>query len=830
MGENDRIVRAERLVASLPARWASPRLVRSARAGLAVVVVALAVCAATHRSSVAGVPLIAGVGLACLGSVVAGVVLHCRDRDLPTAAGRIEPLWLLGAGLVVLLVTAGGIRTGGSSGPAAAGLLLASLAAYPFLALALLRLISGRMSGRDADMLVDGGLAATVFGLAMWVALQPLTHHAGHTTVALIVARVVLPALDVGLLTLIGRLLLLPGERLSVYRYLGLAAAYLLGAHLIAAVGTFGTVHSPASALRVLLVCSFGFWGLAALDPSVRRLFEPLTADPPAFSPGHTTLVCGAMLTVPVVVTIEGSYHLPVSTTVAIGAALSAPVLAGYVATLLWERARIERRAQHDSLTGLPNRTLFLDRLARAVAHAVRNEGTVAVMFIDLDKFKEVNDTFGHPAGDQLLVEVAARMRRVLRDEDTVARIGGDEFAILLPHVADFEGVVTVAEKLMAAIRRPIALGVGETLVTPSIGISVFPQDGEEAEQLVSSADAAMYRAKEDGRNTYEIFSPELRTRAHERLALEAGLYRAMEQDELVVYYQPQVDVRSGLVVGAEALVRWNHPDQGLLLPGEFIPIAEQSGLVVALGELVLRTACAQTRAWQLSDLPPIVMSVNVSARQFRQGIVDTTAAALRQTGLDPRWLELELTESAAVENVELTIQALGELRAMGVGCAIDDFGTGYCGLKYLSQLPISALKIDKSFVQAMSVRDAAIVTAIINLGHGLGLRVIAEGVESQAQLDCLTGQECDEVQGFLFSRPVPAEQFAEVLADQANRQTRGVLRSGTLAGSNGAGAAEWPDGAAARRAGAVGPAGAGRAACAVRPLGDDGLATLPRF
>jgi EAL domain-containing protein (putative c-di-GMP-specific phosphodiesterase class I) len=336
--------------------------------------------------------------------------------------------------------------------------------------------------------------------------------------------------------------------------------------------------------------------------------------------------------------------------------------------------------------------------------------------------------------------------------------------------MSDLHGVVTVAEKLLAVFREPIGLADKSLVVTPSVGVSVFPQDGDSPEELVASADAAMYRAKDRGRNTYEIFSPTLRTQAQDRLVLEAGLRRAMEQQELVLHYQPVIDLRTMKIVGAEALVRWEHPERGLLFPGHFIPVAEQSGLVVAMGQMVLHAACEQNMEWQRQGLPPMKVAVNVSARQFRQGIVDTTALALRMTGLDPRWLELELTESAAIENFETTIAALADLRGIGVGCALDDFGTGYCGLKYLSQLPISALKIDKSFVQAMSVRDASIVTAIISLGHGLGLRVIAEGVETGKQLDCLVSQGCDDVQGFLFSKPVPPSEFARLIAAQAAR------------------------------------------------------------
>ena len=728
------------------------RVVRPLTWALAGTAIAFAAFALLGQPMLVGVPAVPAAGGASLIAVVVGWIRYGSDGRV-FGPVRVEPLWLIGGGLVVLLMTSGGTSGG--------AWLMASLGAYPLLALALVSLIRARMPLRSADVLVDVGLAATASGLFMWLALAPLSHHGPH---AALVARIAVASLDVGLLTLIGRLLLLPGEKLNAYRHLAVGGFCLFSAHLVLAISVVRGGHHSLHTIDALLVGTFGFFGLAALDPSVARLFEPLTADPPTFSPGHTTLVCGAMLAIPAVVAIDATYRLPVSSTVAFVASLSAPVLAAYVATLLWDRARTERQAQHDGLTGLPNRPLFLDRVSRAVAHAQRNATTVAVMFIDLDNFKAVNDTYGHPTGDGLLVEMAARMRGVLRNEDTVARLAGDEFAILLPYLTSFEGVVTVAEKVMAAIRRPVAVGGSETIMTPSIGISVFPQDGTEPDQLVSAADVAMYRAKEEGRNAYEIFSPELRTRARDRLATETGLYRAIENDELVLHYQPQVDIASGQIVGVEALVRWNHPERGLLPPSEFIPVAEQSGLIVALGEHVLRAACAQNHAWQEAGLPPVVMAVNVSARQFRQGIADVTAATLRQAELAPQWLQLELTESAAIDNLDLTLNSLTDVRDMGVGCAIDDFGTGYCGLKYLSELPISVLKIDRSFVQATSVRDAAIVTATINLGHGLGLRVVAEGVETEAQFHSLAAQHCDEVQGYLFSRPVPADAFAQLL------------------------------------------------------------------
>jgi diguanylate cyclase (GGDEF)-like protein len=741
-----------------------------ARWALALAMAGLSVLTVLGRSAIAGAPLVTVAGVLAVAAITFRIGWFPDRSALQSVLGRYEPWWLLVAGIAVLLSTTTGSALPSGGHPVSAWPAFGSLLAYPLLCAGLLRLIRARVPGRDVDLLVDAGLAATACGLVLWVLAVHRDRTISHLGVAAVVVSIIVPALDVGLLTLACRLFLLPGERIGTCRFLVLAVAYLLGAHVASTLASLGDWQAPDAAFRVLWICCFGLWGLAALDPSMHELFEPLKVDPPLFSPGHALLVCGAMLVAPAIAALDADLHVVVSSTVAIGAAVSSPVLSAYVANLLWDRARIQHRAQRDDLTGLPNRTLFLDRLARAVAHGRRSDGIVAVLFVDLDQFKEVNDTFGHRAGDHVLLTVAERMRSTLRDEDTVARLSGDEFGVLLPHMSDLHGVVTVAEKLLAVFREPIGLADKSLVVTPSVGVAMFPQDGDSPEELVASADAAMYRAKGQGRNTYEIFSPALRTQAQDRLVLEAGLRRAMEREELVLHYQPVIDLQSMRIVGAEALVRWEHPDHGLLFPGDFIPVAEQSGLVVAMGQLVLHAACEQNKEWQRQGLPPMKVAVNVSARQFRQGIVDTAASALRNTGLDPRWLELELTESAAIENFDTTIAALADLRGIGVGCALDDFGTGYCGLKYLSQLPISTLKIDKSFVQAMSVRDASIVTAIINLGHGLGLRVIAEGVETTKQLDCLVGQGCDDVQGFLFSKPVPPSDFARLIAAQATR------------------------------------------------------------
>jgi diguanylate cyclase (GGDEF)-like protein len=587
----------------------------------------------------------------------------------------------------------------------------------------------------------------------------------GTNQLGMALVRIALPALDVGLLTMIVRLMLLPGTRPKVYRYIALAMAYLLGAHLTSTIVSLAGHEVGRPTMNVLFICAFGFWGVAALDPSMRDLFAPLSADTPLFSAGHLALVVAAMMVGPCVIVVQVQSHQNVSPTMAVGAAIFSLVIAAYVATLLRDRATTEHRARHDELTGLPNRTLLYDRLERALAHARRGKTAVTVMFVDLDRFKEVNDTFGHAAGDELLCQTAFRLKACLREEDTVARLGGDEFALLLPHVNGFEGTVTVAERVMQAFRAPFSLAEQRMVVSPSMGVAIYPEDGNDTHQLLANADTAMYRAKDMGRNTYEIYSTALQTRAHERLALEAALRRGLENNELVLHYQPKIDLSTRRIVGAEALVRWEHPERGLLLPGHFVPLAEQSGLVVALGETVLNAACDQMRAWQLEDLPVVPVSVNVSARQFRHGIVDLTASVLRRTGLEPRYLELELTESAAVDSLELTAEALGDLREMGVSCSIDDFGTGYSSLSYLSRLPIDSLKIDKSFVQAQSLADASIVAAIIAMAHSLGLRVIAEGVETEEQLAYLAEHRCDEVQGYLFSKPVPADEFRRMLA-----------------------------------------------------------------
>ena len=435
------------------------------------------------------------------------------------------------------------------------------------------------------------------------------------------------------------------------------------------------------------------------------------------------------------------------------------------------ERKRIEEKmnhmAFHDPLTDLPNRRLFFDRVTQELANTRLNRSKLVVLFLDLDRLKLINDTLGHIVGDRLLRGVGERLRNCVGKGNTVARLGGDEFAVLLPGITDVEAAIAVAREIIDTIKEPWILDGQELYITTSIGISLYPNDGENAEILLKHADTAMYRAKQQGRNNYRLYNPAMEANNFEQLALNNSLSRAAEREELLVFYQPKVNINTGEIIGMEALVRWKHPEQGLVSPDRFIPLAEETGLIVSIGEWVLRTACAQNKAWQEAGFPPMRVAVNTSVCQLQQpNFVETVAWVLRETGLDSQWLELEITESAIMEDLDFMIKVLSELREMGILIAIDDFGTGYSSLNYLKRFPINALKIDRTFIHDLiaNPNDAAIASAIIAMAQSLGLEVIAEGVETEEQLNFLQQRQCDKMQGYLFGKPMPAETFETLL------------------------------------------------------------------
>ena len=441
----------------------------------------------------------------------------------------------------------------------------------------------------------------------------------------------------------------------------------------------------------------------------------------------------------------------------------------GYVATYtdITERKQTEARmrhlAVHDVLTSLPNRTLFLDRLRQALLSARRFQRGVTVLFVDLDRFKDINDHFGHDVGDLMIQEMGQRLSRIIRDSDTAARLGGDEFAIIQTDVQNIEDTIALAQRIIDELCQPFDCRGIRLHSTASVGITLFPEDGENPEQLVKNADMAMYAAKAEGRNNYRFFLPSMHERVKERKTIEEDLRNALEQDQLELYYQPKIDCRTEKVVGAEALVRWHHPERGLILPGEFISVAEECGLINRLGAWVLEKACRQTRIWRDSSLSDLRIAVNLSPAQFQDAeLVDSVTKIVKETALPHGTLELEITESILMNNPEKAVSTLKELKELGVLIAIDDFGTGYSSLNYLKRFPVTSIKIDRSFVNDIhvDVDDKAIVDAVIGLGHSLNLEVVAEGVEEVEQLVYLQEKGCDFIQGFLFSKPLPASTF----------------------------------------------------------------------
>lgn len=437
-----------------------------------------------------------------------------------------------------------------------------------------------------------------------------------------------------------------------------------------------------------------------------------------------------------------------------------------------WAEETIVHLAYHDTLTDLPNRFLMQDRLNQALSQARRRKKLVGLMLLGIDRFKGVNEMAGHSVGDQVLQAVAKRLSGCVREVDTVARLSGDEFMVLLPEMNSVEEAAKIAQQILDVIKPSFNYNSHELNLTCSIGVSVYPHDGEDAESLLKDAETALGRAKQQGRNNYQLYTPTMHVETFGRMVLENSMRKALSREEFLIHYQPVVDLRTKRMIGMEALLRWQHPDIGLVSPVEFIPIAEENGLIVPIGEWVLRTACTQCKAWQRAGLPPLRIAVNLSARQFQHAnLLEMVEWVLKDVDLEPQYLEFEITESIAMENVDFTLTILKRLKEMGVGISIDDFGTGYSSLNYLKQFPIDILKIDRSFIRELTVdaNSQAIVSAVIVLAHSLNLKVTAEGVETPEQLEFLKRQKCDNMQGYFFSKPVPTEQF-EALVMQNKR------------------------------------------------------------
>jgi diguanylate cyclase (GGDEF)-like protein len=433
--------------------------------------------------------------------------------------------------------------------------------------------------------------------------------------------------------------------------------------------------------------------------------------------------------------------------------------------------ADLKHMVLHDSLTQLPNRLLLEDRIGQAISARRRAGGHSAVLFVDLDRFKNINDSLGHFVGDELLRAVADRLRAAVRADDTASRLGGDEFVVLLRDLERPNDALAVGRKIVEFISTPVTIHGHDLSVTPSVGIAIFPDHGATPQALITNADAAMYHVKKGGRNGVQVFDPQMSTFFPDRLALENDLRKALERRELELHYQPKVDVSSGITTGMEALVRWRHPERGLIMPNDFIPLAEETGLIIPMGQWILREACRQNKAWQDQGLRHLRVAVNISGVQMRHdGLVDTVAQALRETGLDPKYLEIEITESVVMQNASAALVMLDQLSHMGIHLAVDDFGTGYSSLSYLKRFPLDTLKIDSSFIRDLSSEknDAVIVQAIIALAHSLKLQVVAEGVEHEAQLGFLQSFGSDQYQGYLHSRPLPAAEFARLIGASA--------------------------------------------------------------
>lgn len=624
-------------------------------------------------------------------------------------------------------------------------------------------LIRHRTSGRALSLLLEALVAFVVVGYVVWT-LTAVPAPALPWP-ALPVAGV---ALDVACLWMAMRLVTMASDQPVALSFLLATLACRVVVDGLSLSRYLGGGPVTGDRLAALSLWTFCLAAATAIHPTLRRPLDLTVVRERNNLPTVTIALIGCVLVVPAAVALRWAIGIPTDLWfVLVGATVLPSAVVIHLSHQLFARTRAEYRAQHDPLTGLANRNLFEDQLSVAINQSNRNGGRFALMFLDLDRFKTINDSLGHAAGNQLLQLAAARLRSCVRENDTVARIGGDEFTLLVMDLDGQRDCAAVAQKVLDAFTEPFTAGGREVFSSTSIGIAVYPENGSDIESLLKHADTAMYRAKARGRGSYEFYTSDMSARASVKLSLENSLHAAIEREDLFLQYQPQVRLRDGKLVRLEALARWQHPQLGYISPYAFIPLAEESGLIHPLGEWALTAACRQLREWLDDGRNPVPVAVNVSARQLSNRPVDALVEQLLAvTGVPGHLLEIELTESVLLEDRTRVNRVLGRLRELGVRASIDDFGTGYSGLSYLAQMPIDSLKIDRSFVEQLGslVGDHGVVTAIIGLAHSLGLEVIAEGVETTQQARLLEAQGCDLMQGYLISPPLPARRVPALL------------------------------------------------------------------
>jgi diguanylate cyclase (GGDEF)-like protein len=715
-----------------------------------------------------------------IGGIMAMVALGLAvqaDRQRLRIASQPISLILVGLTLVVsseLLHALGAGYMSYADGVAMLG--------YPPLIAGLIRLTQARFRESALDTLLVAAIVPASLGVFAWLPMVEAIHRwvpggNQHTWTAAVFLTV-----DVLAVAIVARLAVFFRGKPMAYQLLLGALTCLLGAHISRTVAYLTDMVPAPFGSQTLMLMAFGLIAAASLHPSMRRATSMGRARSVPVGRGHLALLSMTIMLGPAIViwryVERGSWVI----VAAAGPALVSLLVVMHLSRMIRERQRLEFATNHDPLTGLVNRSCFHDRVTLALG---RGDGEgAAVLFLDLDRFKNVNDTLGHDAGDELLRLVADRLAAIARNSDTVARISGDEFAVLLPGAENAGQATRLAERMLAQFDSPFRVAGRSLFMTPSIGIAMHPDHGTDVDTLLRHADAAMYQAKGAGRHTLRVYDGALGASAQRQLAVETRMHQAIADGELVLHYQPKLAVRTGDVLGLEALVRWEHPTQGLIPPKAFIRVAEETGLVAPLGGWVLHEACAQMAAWHALGHDELHVSVNVSARQFKlQDVPALVRGVLDDTGLAPEALELELTESVGIDPDGSVGAALLELQALGVRCSIDDFGTGYSSISYLHEYPVDTIKLDRSFVQDIGEgRDAPIVRAVIAMAHNLGLRVVAEGVETKAQLKFLEKHDCDEVQGFLFSQPLPPEDVPTFLDTRASMSPAGRRRVPTMA------------------------------------------------